>query len=432
MPTTIDEVIEEAASKGIRWAELEYMDLLGTLRSTMTSLNLLALKKSGSFDASSVGLSVIEWSDYTLKPSPDTAIYLDKVVRLLCEIWEPFESRRSPKDPRYIVELLEEKLKGEGYRGLIGAELEFMTLDKDLNPISSPAAIPKANYHNASPSDPLYNFRLSSVEKLESVGFKVKSFHHEVGVGQSEISTESKSPLKAADDVVRIKRLLKEEGQKQGIIVTFMPKPIAHDNGSGMHLHLSLWDDSKNLFYDPDDEYAELSQLGRYFIGGLLEHIGSLAALVAPTVNSYKRLVPGFEAPVYAVWGRANRSAAVRVPVYRRGDRSGKRIEFRVPDPSANPYLAFAATFAAGLDGIKKKIDPGDPYDKNVYVNKPNVKRLPRSLHEALDELESDNSYLQGIMSKEALETYISLKRDEASRIGSYPSKLEYDSYLLI
>ncbi len=424
--------MEEAASKDIKWVELEYMDLMGTMRSTIASLDLLKAKKSGSFDASSVGLSSIEWSDFTLRPSPDTAIYLDKVVRVLCEIWEPFGKRRSPKDPRYVAELVEQKLASEGYKGLIGAELEFMTLDQDLKPISPPAAIPKVNYHNASPSDPLYDLRISLVERLRSVGLKTKSFHHEVGLGQSEISTESKSPLRSADDVVRIKRILKEEGQRHGVIITFMPKPLPQDNGSGMHFHLSLWREGKNLFFDPNDEYAELSQVGRYFIGGLLEHIGSLSALVAPTVNSYKRLVPGFEAPTYAVWGRANRSVAVRVPVYRRGDSKGKRVEFRVPDPSANPYLAFAATFAAGLDGIKKKLDPGDPYDKNVYISEPSVKRLPRSLHEALDELESDNSYLQGVIPREALEAYITLKREEASKVGSYPSKAEYDRYLLI
>ncbi|MDW8036119.1 MAG: hypothetical protein RMI85_06645 [Candidatus Korarchaeum sp.] len=233
--------------------------------------------------------------------------------------------------------------------------------------------------------------------------------------------------------MIRAKRVLREIASRRGLIATFMPKPIPKINGSGMHFHISLWDlkGERNLFYDEGDEYAEISEVARYFIGGILEHIGSLAALVSPTVNSYRRLVPGFEAPVYASWGRGNRSAAIRVPVYRRGVSKSKRIEFRVPDPSCNPYIAFSAVFLAGLDGVRKKTDPGEPADFNVYECNAGLKRLPRSLYEALDELESDNSYLKPAIDGELLSKYVELKRKEALELSEWPSEAEYRTYLM-
>lgn len=431
MPT-LEEVLKEASSREVKFVELEYVDLSGTLRSEILSLEAFKSKKGGSFDASSVGLSVIEWSDAVLVPDPQTAVIKDDVLRMLSEIWEPFGGGRSPKDPRYVAKRSEDLLAAQGYKGMVGPEMEFMTLTEDLKPVSTWGNAPKLNYHLSSPSDPLYEFKLEVMDELMSLNLQPEVTHHEVGVGQSEVSVRADTPLRAADKVMRVKRGIKEVARDFGLIATFMPKPVPGDNGSGMHFHLSLWEDGRNLFYDPDDEYAELSQLGRYFVGGILEHIGSLAAIVAPTVNSYKRLVPGFEAPIYAIWGRANRSAAIRVPVYRRGGKNSKRVEFRVPDPSCNPYLAFAATFAAGLDGIRRKIDPGDPVDVNAYTNELKAKRLPRTLHEALDELESDNSYLSGVFDTSALEVYLQIKRREASEIGSWPSEAEYRAYLSV
>jgi len=430
MPTDLDEILEKAQSSNVRFVELEYVDLHGILRNELLSLETFRSRKEGTFDASSVGLSVINWSDAVLKPDPETATIKGDVLRILCEIWEPFAGERSKKDPRYIAKLSEELLAKEGYKGFVGPEMEFMALDEDLQPVTSWSSMPKANYHVAPPSDPLYEFKLEAMRDLEEIGVRGEVTHHEVGMGQSEISIKADTPLRSADNVVRVKRSLKETGLKFGFIVTFMPKPVAGDNGSGMHIHMSLWDNERNLFYDPDDDYAELSQLGRYFIGGLIDHIESLTAIVAPTVNSYKRLVPGYEAPIYAVWSRANRSAAIRVPIYRKGASKSKRIEFRVPDPSTNPYLAFAATFAAGLDGVRRRIDPGDPTDIDVYSSKVRAKRLPRSLHEALDALESDNNYLREVFPLEVLDTYIAIKRKEASDIGSWPSDAEYKAYL--
>ncbi|HDI73487.1 MAG TPA: glutamine synthetase [Candidatus Korarchaeota archaeon] len=429
MPT-IDGILKEAESKGVKFVELEYVDLNGTLRNEILSLEAFKSKRGGGFDASSVGLGQINWSDAVLVPDPETAIIKDDLLRFLSEIWEPFGGSRSTKDPRFIAARIEEELAGEGMKGFVGPEIEFITLTEDLEPVSTLRSVPKVNYHFAPPSDPLYELKLNIMDELVYLGLEPEVTHHEVGVGQSEISVKADTPLRAADKVMRVKRAIREVATDLGLIATFMPKPIPGDNGSGMHIHMSLWNSEGNLFYDPDDDYAELSQLGRYFIGGILDHINSLSAIVAPTVNSYKRLVPGYEAPIYAVWGRANRSAAVRVPVYRKGGRSSKRVEFRVPDPSCNPYLAFAASFAAGLDGIRRKIDPGDPADVNVYATDLGAKRLPRSLHEALDELENDHSYLMEVFTSEALEAYIEMKRREASEIGSWPSEAEYMAYL--
>ncbi len=429
MPS-INDVLNEAESRGVKFVELEYVDLLGTLRSEILSFEAFKSRKSGAFDASSVGLSEIHWSDALLIPDPNTAVIRGDTLLLLCEIWEPFGGKRSLKDPRFIASRMEEVLKEEGMRGFVGPEMEFTVLTKELKPVSTLGSMPKVNYHLSSPSDPLYELKLKILDALAELGLEPEVTHHEVGIGQSEVSIRASSILKEADNVMRLKKTVKIVANEMNLIATFMPKPVPGDNGNGMHIHMSLWNSEGNMFYDESDSYAELSQEGRYFIGGILDHMGSLSAIVAPTVNSYKRLVPGYEAPIYAVWGRANRSAAVRVPIYRKGTKNSKRIEFRVPDPSCNPYLAFAAAFSAGLDGIRRKIDPGDPYDGNVYLANLKVKRLPRSLHEALDALESDNSYLEGVFDETALESYLDLKRKEASNVGSWPSEAEYKAYL--
>ncbi|HDJ94904.1 MAG TPA: type I glutamate--ammonia ligase, partial [Acidilobales archaeon] len=251
-----------------------------------------------------------------------------------------------------------------------------------------------------------------------------------------EIDFKYDNLVRTADNVQTLKYVARNIAAKYNMVVTFMPKPIYGDNGSGMHVHVSLWDTKgRNLFYDPNDEYAELSQLGRYFIGGLLEHARSISAIVSPTTNSYKRLMPGFEAPVYLTWSKGNRSAAIRIPVYHKGSEELKRIEYRPPDPSANPYLAFAAILAAGLDGLRRKIDPGDPVDKNVYHLAPKERKelgigeLPRTLWEALDELESDHDFLYPIFTKEIIETYIEIKRKEVIMLESYPTPVEFYYY---
>jgi len=414
--------------------ELEYVDILGYLRSTLMSAQKFLQSGSGSFDASSVKMSEIHRSDATLIPDLSTSILVGDTCRILCEIWEDMGSRRSSMDPRFVAERAESFLAAEGYRGYVGAEIEFFVLREDLRPVSPPWSEGRVSYMAAPPLDPLRDLEIDLMRELADIKLKPEVMHHEVSSGQLEVSLAADCLLRSADSVVRAKRAIREVSMRRGLIATFMPKPLPRTNGSGMHFHISLWDSKgeRNLFYDEDDDYAEISQLARYFIGGVLEHIRSLAALVAPTVNSYRRLVPGFEAPVYASWGRANRSAAIRVPIYRRGVSRSKRIEFRVPDPSCNPYLAFSAVFLAGLDGVRRKVDPGDPADFNVYESKIDSKRLPRSLQEALDELESDNSYLRPAVDSELLDRYLELKRKEALELSEWPSEFEYRAYLMV
>jgi len=287
--------------------------------------------------------------------------------------------------------------------------------------------------------DKVYEIRREAAEVLEDYfGFTIEAHHHEVATaGQSEINFKYSTLVKSADNVVTFKYVLRNIAAKHDKLATFMPKPLVGDNGSGMHTSISLYRGQENLFYDPDDDYAELSQLGRYFVGGLLEHARALSAIVSPTVNSYRRLVPGYEAPVYLAWSRGNRSACVRVPIYFKGN-PNKRIEYRPPDPSCNPYLAFAALLMAGLDGKKKKIDPGDPVDENIYLMSPEkrrqlgIKELPGSLWEALEELKSDNDLLKPVFTNNVLEKYLKLKEKEWKTVNMYTPPIEYHLYFNI
>lgn len=413
--------------------ELEYVDLLGYLRSTLIPAKKFLESGVGSFDASSVKIAEISKSDASLVPDYSTSILIGDTCRTLCEIWEDMGRRRSPMDPRFVAERTEEFLLSEGYRGYVGAEMEFFVLGGDLKPVSLPWSEGKVNYMVSPPLDPLRDLEVEIVRAMSEAHLDPEVIHHEASIGQLEVSLASNSPLRSADSVIRAKRVVREVAMRRGFVATFMPKPIPKTNGSGMHLHMSLWDakGERNLFYDEEDDYAEISQLARYFIGGILDHIGSLAAFVAPTVNSYRRLVPFFEAPVYASWGRSNRSAAIRVPTYRKGASKSKRIEFRVPDPSCNPHIAFSASFLAGIDGVRRKVEPGEPADFNVYERNAGFRRLPRSLYEALDELESDNSYLKSAIDKELLDKYLELKRKEALELAEWPSEAEYRAYLI-
>lgn len=281
--------------------------------------------------------------------------------------------------------------------------------------------------------------RLDIIQTLTKYfGFTIEAAHHEVATaGQGEIDFRFSTMVDAADKLQTLKYVIRNVAAKYGLVATFMPKPMFGDNGTGMHTHFSLWTkNGKNLMYDPNDEYAELSQFGRYVIGGILSHARSLSAIVSPTVNSYRRLIPGFEAPVYVAWSKGNRSAVIRVPSYYKGMEKAKRIEYRAPDPSTNPYLAFAAIAAAALDGVKKKIDPGNPVDTNIYHLTPEkrkelgIKELPRSLDEALDELESDTEFLKPIFNSSILETFIDLKREESRTLQMYPHPMEIYYYL--
>ncbi|WP_217221079.1 type I glutamate--ammonia ligase [Ignicoccus islandicus] len=485
-------VVEKIKSENVRWIDIHFVDVPGRLQhTTFPARELLDDPEEtfnvaiGGFDGSSItGFTVINESDMLLRPIPETfAIIPDdwqnppgvaagRTARFIAQIfWGGYKKGEAPrfeKDPRYIAERAESYLAEQGYKAYFGPEVEFTLFDKlkvdinmpwhkmcvEINYSGAPwdTQLPimkfKQGYFPANPYDKLFWIRQEIASVLEDYfGFQVEAHHHEVaGAGQGEIDFRFDTAVRAADKVVTLKYVVKNIAAKYGMVATFMPKPIYGDNGNGMHTHQSLWDikSNKNLFYDPNDEYAELSQLARYYIGGILKHARALSAIVNPTTSSYKRLVPGYEAPIYIAWSKSNRSAIIRVPNYMRGIEKAARIEYRSPDPSTNPYLAFAAMVAAGLDGIRKKIEPPDPVDENIYAMDPKKKaeleeivkkqldtklQLPSSLCEALDELESDHDWLFPIFTKEMYETWIELKREDCKRLNAYPHPVEYYEY---
>jgi glutamine synthetase len=297
----------------------------------------------------------------------------------------------------------------------------------------------KEGYLPSAPGDTLMEYRNECVDVLtNNFGIMCDAHHHEVATaGQCEIDIRFDTLVNAADAVQSYKYIVKNIAKKRNMIATMMPKPIALDNGSGMHVNVSLWNKGKNLFYDSADEYAEMSQTARYFGGGIIEHARALAAIVAPTTNSYRRLVPGYEAPVYVAWSTGNRSAIIRIPAHYKGSKfaSLKRIEFRAPDPSCNPYLAFSAVLAAGLDGIRKKKDIGDPVNEDIFKMSPKRRRelgitqLPASLREAYEELESDSAFLKPAFDIETIDRIVAHEEKEHVELAVRPHPHEFSMY---
>ncbi len=464
---SIRDILERVQREEINWVDLQFTDLLGGFHHVTISASDLDERSLevgfGKLDGSNAkGFSDISDSDLVLVPIIDTfgkIPWRRSVARFISKVFTGFGRGRLPKDPRYVSERVEEVLANEGLKVYVGCELEFFIFDKVEVDVLTPYAGSgyrihssespwsygsgyftklKDAYYVVEPADKTLRVREEAADVLiKYFGIQVEAHHHETSSsGQVEIDFKYSTPSDMGDKVQTLKYVIKNIAAQHGVLATFMPKPLYGDSGSGMHIHQSLWNGNMNLFYDPNDDYAELSQIGRYYIGGLLEHSRALSAIVAPTTNSYKRLVPGHEAPVYLVWSKSNRSAAVRVPLYHKGDLKGKRIEYRPPDPSSNSYLVIAAIIAAGLDGIKKKIDPGDPVDENVYHlsverrRSLGIKSFPRTLWEALDELESDMEFLKPIFPSELIETYIELKREECMKSYSYPTPIEFYMYL--
>lgn len=437
--------------------EMHFTDLLGVLRSTTLVIDEELVDNPDGveafFDASSVyGFEPIEKSDLLLKPVRDTVKpipWLDNVYRCISRVYYS-SGERYVKDPRLVAEKTVEYIESQGIRASIGVEIEFflfnklrygMSYTRQYLEVDSSESIgvrgysipPKKGYYLTEPYDSVAGVRREIVANTEKLGYRCYKIHHEVAsFGQVEVTSSKLGVVSGGDFIQTFKYVAKTIAEKHGYTAVFLPKPIPGDNGSGMHVHVSLWSSGENLFYDG----GELSQIARYFIGGLIEHGRSLSALVSPTVNSYKRLVPGYEAPVYLVWGYGNRSAAIRVVAT--GDEERFRIEYRPPDPSANPYLALSAIVLAGLDGVKKKIEPGDAFEGNVYSlaegerKKLGIKTLPKSLLEAVEELESDNEYLKPSFPRELIETYIELKRREAIELSSLPAPSDYVYYSIL
>ena len=449
-----------------------------------------------SLDGSSVkGFSTIDESDMLLLPDRTTERKINlsnnKITTVIADIYRGFNQGRSSRDPRYVSQMMEDYLAMNQITCQVGAEVECFIFDEIIfsnnlttssveavegNPIKKnlqrvdgnqdPTNVsifsseqvgngkypirPKSGYDITPFQDSLIDFRFEIAKILKKYySIEVTNLNHEVASnGQIEINFMHDILTKTADNVQLYKDVVRNVAKKYNKIANFMPKPIFDesdptkgDNGSGMHVSVSFWKKStsttnnSNIFYDSDDAYSELSQTGRYFIGGLLDHAPSLSSLVTPTVNSYYRIIPGFEAPVYVAWARGNRSAVVRIPVNAKGNDSSKRIEFRAPDPSANSYLAFSAIVAAGLDGIKNKIDPGNPINENIYKMSDHKRKsfginmLPSSLYEALMFLKSDSKYLNLCFERQLIEVYITLKLQEIAEIGTDKSKLKQFLY---
>ncbi|MGC8478356.1 MAG: type I glutamate--ammonia ligase [Candidatus Micrarchaeia archaeon] len=446
------------------FVELQFTDLSGRLHGVIiTGEELDSEEQSkngfGKLDGSSVrGFAEINESDMVLSPVIKTMqrIPWEKdTFRVLCNIYKGKGGGRFEKDPRNVAEEAERYQLSIGYKSFFGPEIEFFIFEGLNIDASNPSAgmgyriesneapwvqggsmIQKKDaYYAVSPADRTGTVRKEIIRMLrDDFGFNIEATHHEVATsGQSEINFRYSELTDAADNVQTLKYVSKNVAAEMGKKAVFMPKPMYGDNGSGMHVNLSLWDveGKKNIIYDPNDAYAEISEKGRYAIGGILEHAHALSAIVSPTTNSYHRLIPGFEAPVYLAWSKSNRSAVIRIPSYYQKDEKSKRIEYRAPDPSANPYLAFPAILMAALDGIKKNIEPGDPVNRNIYHMEPaerkalGIRSLPKSLDEALDALEADNEFLKPVFAKSLVDSYIEVKRAELREIASYPTAVE-------
>ncbi len=468
--TSPQEVIAYARKLGLKFVDFKFVDLPGTWQhfsATMGELDEAVFAEGIGFDGSSIrGFQAIHESDMLLMPDPTTAI-VDPVceaptLSIVCDVTDPLTKAPYSRDPRFIAKKVEAYLKSTGIAdtSFWGPEAEFFIFDNvsfEQTQYSAHYAIDsnegiwnsgrnhgtpnlghrprwKEGYFPVAPADTLQDLRSEIVLRLQEAGIPVEVHHHEVATaGQCEIDMRFSPLVKMADYMLLYKYIIKNVAHAHGKTATFMPKPLWGDNGSGMHVHQSLWKEGKTLMADKDG-YAGLSQLSKYYIGGLLKHAPALLALVAPTVNSYHRLVPGFEAPVNLVYSRRNRSAAVRIPMYSENPKA-KRIEFRCPDPSCNPYLAFAAMLMAGLDGIQNKIDPGEPSDYDLFEHGSNghgpVKQVPGSLPEALAALDADHAFLLkgGVFTEDVLTTWVEMKRTkeiDPMRLRPHP----YEFYL--
>ncbi|MDR2624250.1 MAG: type I glutamate--ammonia ligase [Methanobrevibacter sp.] len=426
----VDKVVKEISEKDIKFVRLQFVDIHGTPKNISVSLGnnkeeIEDLMIDGMlFDGSSVdGFVEINESDLVLKPDPKTFSSLPwrpeefGVGRFICDIYTP-EGKPFAGDPRSALKKSLSKVNDKGYKYHIGPEPEFFIVDQDENGNYIPHDT--GGYFDVEPIDKGPDFRRQLVNDLEKLGFELEGSHHEVAPGQNEIAFKFDNALKTADAVITFKQAIKaivakmshEEGEKY--MATFMPKPFFGENGSGMHCHQSLFKNGENIFVDDNSETG-LSQEAMYFMGGLLKHSAALSAIVAPIVNSYKRLVPGYEAPVYKAYGLKNRSALIRIPAARG---QATRIEYRCPDPSCNPYLAFAAMLEAGLDGIENKIDPGEPTELNIYkmsddeLKEKGIELIPSSLWEAYHAFENDD-VIKGALGDHISEKFLELKYAE-------------------
>jgi len=466
---TPKEVVELAKKNAVRIVDIKFTDLLGAWQhfSVPTSELEESLFEDGlGFDGSSIrGWQAINNSDMIVIPDPTTAM-MDPFMKvptlsLLCNIADPITKEKYSRDPRYIAQKAEAYLNstGLGDTGYFGPEAEFFIFDdiryqndsnqsfyavdseegiwnsgRDEEPNLGYKPRHKEGYFPVSPTDSLQDIRSEMLLTMEEVGIEMECHHHEVATaGQCEIDMRFAPLVKCADNLMWYKYIVKNVAKRHGKTATFMPKPLFGDNGTGMHVHQSIWKGGKPLF--AGNGYAGFSEMGLHYIGGILKHARAICAFTGPTTNSYKRLVPGFEAPVNLAYSSRNRSAAVRIPMYSESPKA-KRMEARFPDPSANGYLAFAVMLMAGLDGIENKIDPGEPMDKDIYSmgreELSNIPTLPGSLDEAMDALEGDHDFmLKGdVFTQDLIDTWIDYKREnDIASLRLRPHPYEFEMY---
>ena len=439
-------IIKKAQADGIRFIQLQFTDVLGIVKAVTIPIHQLesSVKHGTWFDGSSIeGFTRIAESDQYLMPDMTTFAEIPwqpasgprGTARIICDVFTP---RGEPfvGDPRFVLRRQVERARKLGFIVNMGPELEFFLFNRDANGKVAPLPHDLAGYFDFS-TDLAQEVRQDMVDALEAFGIKVEAAHHEVAAGQHEIDFEYSDALRTADNAVTFKFALKAIAQQHGLYATFMPKPIFGINGSGMHTHQSLYSiaDKRNAFADPANKYG-LSDLARSYMAGILAHARSMVAVLAPTVNSYKRLVPGYEAPTYLTWGRTNRSALIRVPMVSPGKSiEGTRAEVRCPDPSSNTYLAFAVMIAAGLDGVENGLQLADPVEESLFemdaarVTERGIKELPGTLGDALEELKSD-PVICDALGEHVLEHYLDAKQAEWDEYRAQVTQWELDRYL--
>ncbi|MGQ9828299.1 MAG: type I glutamate--ammonia ligase [Roseiflexus sp.] len=471
MGMTPKDVLALIKEHDIRMVDVRFTDMPGTWQHFSLPASILGeddFVHGLGFDGSSIrGFQAINESDMLVVPDPETA-FIDPILKiptlaLICDIRDPLTGENYSRDPRYIARKAEEYLRSTGIAdtAYFGPEAEFFLfsdvrfdqgshfgyyfLDSDEGIWNSGADRGgknlgyrpryKEGYFPCPPLDTLQDVRSQITLNMMAAGIDVEVHHHEVATaGQCEIDMRFDSLLRMADKLVKYKYIVKNTARQFGLTATFMPKPLFGDNGSGMHCHQSLWKEGQPLFYDPKG-YALLSDTARWYIGGILTHAPALLAICAPTTNSYRRLVPGFEAPINLVYSQRNRSAAIRIPTYSDSPKA-RRIEFRAPDPTCNPYLAFSAMLMAGIDGIKNRIEPPPPLDVDIYEltaeEKAHIRGTPGSLAESLDALEADHDFLLagGVFTPDVIETYLDYKRSrELIQVAIRPHPYEFFMY---
>jgi glutamine synthetase len=440
------EKIAAAQESGIRFVQLQFTDILGLVKAVTIPIHQLegSVRHGTWFDGSSIeGFTRIAESDQYLMPDMSTFAEIPwqpaagprGTARVICDVFTP-NGEPFVGDPRGVLRRQVERAKKLGYVVNTGPELEFFLFRRDDAGGIAPLPHDEAGYFDFS-TDLAQEVRQDMVDALEAFGIRVEAAHHEVAAGQHEIDFEYADALKTADNAITFKFALKAIAQQHGLYATFMPKPIHGINGSGMHTHQSLWSigEGRNAFADPDNKYG-LSDVARSYMAGILAHARGMIAILAPLVNSYKRLVPGYEAPTYLTWGRTNRSALIRVPKVSPGKSiEGTRIEVRCPDPSSNTYLAFAAMIAAGLDGVERGLTLGEPVEESLFemdagrIAEKGIRELPGTLGEAIDELEAD-PVIAAALGDHVLSHYVAAKRTEWDQYRTQVSSWELDQYL--